>query len=379
MAELESIQLPMIGIHPGKHLNQVLAERGWTQNDLIFILGCAQKTVNLIINGKQGISPAMSKALGEALQLPHDYFADLQNAYDLACADEPSPDVSLRAKMQSNYPIREMIKRGWLHEADADVLGQQLADFFCVSSSSEVPYIAHAGKKTGYEDIPPAQLAWLFRAKQMAKSMFAPKYSEKALQEAVTKLRSMLLAPEEARNVPRVLNECGVRLVIVESLPQAKIDGVCFWLDKHSPVIGLSLRYDRIDNFWFVLRHEIEHVLRGHGQDTGMIDAELEGARAGSGADIPTEERVANEAAASFCVPPDKLESFIKRKSPFFYERDVIAFSALNHLHPGLAVGQIQHRIGRYDFLKKHLVKIRQFVLPGSMFDGWGQVAPTSL
>ena len=48
-----------------------------------------------------------------------------------------------------------------------------------------------------------------------------------------------------------------------EALPSSKIDGVCLWLDQHSPVIGMSLRFDRIDNFWFVLGHEIEHALKG--------------------------------------------------------------------------------------------------------------------
>ena len=62
--------------------------------------------------------------------------------------------------------------------------------------------------------------------------------------------------------MPRIVSECGIRLAIVECLPNAKIDGVCFWLNKYSPVIGLSMRFDQIDNFWFVLRHEIEHVLR---------------------------------------------------------------------------------------------------------------------
>jgi len=42
----------------------------------------------------------------------------------------------------------------------------------------------------------------------------------------------------------------------------------------------MSLRHDRIDNFWFVLRHEIEHVLRQHGRSAAMLDTELEGERA---------------------------------------------------------------------------------------------------
>jgi HTH-type transcriptional regulator/antitoxin HigA len=43
-------------------------------------------------------------------------------------------------------------------------------------------------------------------------------------------------------------------------------------------------------------------------------------------------------------------------------------------VHPGLLVGQIHSRTGRYDFLRRYLVKIRQFILPDAITDGWGQV-----
>ena len=176
--------------------------------------------------------------------------------------------------------------------------------------------------------------------------------------------------------MPRIMMECGIRYVIVESLPSAKIDGVCFWLNDHSPVIGMSLRYDRIDNFWFILRHEIEHVLRGHGKATVMLDAELEKDRAGTGGDIPEEERVANEAAANFCVPREKLDNFIARKSPMFAERDIRGFAATLQVHPGIIAGQLQHETGRYDLFRNHLVKIRSVVTPNAYVDGWGDVAP---
>ena len=101
----------------------------------------------------------------------------------------------------------------------------------------------------------------------------------------------MILAPEETRHIPRLMAECGVRFVIVEVLPQAKIDGACFWLDANSPVIGMSARFDRIDNFWFVLRHEIEHVLRKDGMEAEIVDAELEGQRAGTDDTLPAYER----------------------------------------------------------------------------------------
>ena len=48
--------------------------------------------------------------------------------------------------------------------------------------------------------------------------------------------------------------------MIVQHLPGTKIDGACIWLDKNSPVIALSIRYDRIDNFWFTLLHEVAHL-----------------------------------------------------------------------------------------------------------------------
>jgi HTH-type transcriptional regulator/antitoxin HigA len=367
--------------HPGIQLNEELEKRGWNQSDLIFVLGCHPKTVNAIINGRQGISPAMSKALGDALGISANYFADLQKVFDLASATDPDPSVSLRARMQQNYPIREMIKRGWLQDGDAESLGGELASFFEVQDTSEIPYLAHAAKKTTYEmkDIPGVQLAWLFRVKQIAKSIAVPAYSERKLRDAVERMRDLRIAPEEARHVPGIFAECGVRLVIVEALPGSKIDGVCFWLDGNAPVIGLSMRFDRIDNFWFVLRHEIEHVLRGHGRcaPEGMMDAELQGAGAGTGETVPEEERVANAAAADFCVPADKMESFILRKHPFFYEKDVLAFSKINNVHPALPIGQIQRRLERYDYLKKYQTKIRQFVLPGAIVDGWGQIVPT--
>jgi HTH-type transcriptional regulator / antitoxin HigA len=188
----------------------------------------------------------------------------------------------------------------------------------------------------------------------------------------------MMIAPEEARNVPRVLAECGVRYVVVEPLKSAKIDGVCCWLDQSSPVIGMSLRLDRIDNFWFVLRHEIEHVLQRHGIKDPVIDAELEGERASDSGPIE-QERVANAAASDFCVPKQEMASFIARKDPFFSEKDIIGFARRMNVHPGIVVGQIQAHTKRWDFLRPHLVRIRQFLLSGAMVDGWGQVAPVTL
>lgn len=366
--------------HPGFYIKEEMEAREWLQRDLAFILGCPEQAVNMILSGKRGISPEMAKALGEAFDVPAEFFANLQQVYELAQARAPDPSVAVRRQMQSTYPVREMIKRGWLELSDTAMLETQLVRFFEVQGADEIPYMAHAARKSRYEEreVPPAQLAWLFRVRQIAKSISVPGYSEKALRSAVGDLRSLLHAPEEARHVPRLLTECGIRFILVEKLPNADIDGVCFWLDNDSPVIGITTRYDRIDNFWFVLRHEIEHVLHKHGRDEEVID-ELEGERASTSDFVPAEELVANVAGADFCAPSEQLDSFMKRKHPFYYEKDVVAFARLQQRHPGLVVGQMHRRMKRYDYLARYLVKIRQFVLPGSIADGWGQVVPISL
>jgi HTH-type transcriptional regulator / antitoxin HigA len=164
--------------------------------------------------------------------------------------------------------------------------------------------------------------------------------------------------------------------VIVETLSSAKIDGVCFWLDDASPVIGVSLRYDRIDNFWFVLRHEIEHVLQGHGKSAAILDTELEGERAGTGSNVVEEERIANKAAADFCVSIAQMDAFIARKAPLFSERDLRGFARILNVHPGIVAGQLQHRTERYQIFRSHLARIRNFVTSSAMVDGWGTVSP---
>lgn len=92
-------------------------------------------------------------------------------------------------------------------------------------------------------------------------------------------------------------------------------------------------------------------MLHGDGKDTPFIDSDLTRT---IGQEVREEERVANKEAAEFCVPQDKMTSFYLRKKPLFAERDVLAFAKRMGVHPGLVVGQLQWRTGRYDFLRRH-------------------------
>jgi HTH-type transcriptional regulator / antitoxin HigA len=368
---------------PGQFIKALLESRDWTHRVLALVLGVEETAVYRLVSDKRTVDAATALLLGEVFEIPPEQFLGLQKSYDLAKARisaRPDPGRSHRARLFGALPIAEMIKRGWLDADDVRDLPRveaALAKFFGVQSSDEIEILPHAAKKTNVAtEVTPTQLAWLHRVKQIASDMLVGRYSPASGRAAIPKLSALLSAPEEARKVPRILSESGIRFVIVESLPAAKIDGVCFWLDEKSPVIGMSLRHDRIDNFWFVLRHELEHVLRRHGSSAALIDTELEGDRAGTGPAVAVEEREANAAAADFCVPAEKMDSLIARKSPFFAERDILGFARTLNVHPGLVAGQIQHRTGRYDLFRKHLAKIRSFVAPSAIVDGWGDVAP---
>ncbi len=361
---------------PGQFVKAKMAEKDWTQSDLAYAIGTKPASINQILSDKRSISHNMAKSLAAALGCDAVEIATLQAQWDIGKADEPDAAIAARAKILSQYPLREMVKRGWVDpDHGRGTLEDQVCDFFGVSSIEEVPHLSHSAKKTSYENIPPQQLAWLFRVKRIAEEMMPPPYDKTLLVDAVERFAELRSRPEGVRHVPQLLEKAGVRFVVVEGIANSAIDGVCFWLDDRSPVIGMSLRYDRIDNFWFVLRHECAHVLHGHGKDVAIVDCDV--ADPETGIDISAEEALANSDAADFCVPAQKMHSFYLRKNPYFSERDVMAFAKRMNVHPGLVVGQLQRKMGRYDFLRRHLVKVRDNLASSMMLDGWGDLIPT--
>lgn len=357
--------------HPGVFIKEELEERGWSQRDLAYILGCSEQAVTIIVNGKRSITPETAKALAMAFDVSPEFFTNLQQAYDLARAQEPDQGIAIRQRFQSHYPTREMIKRGWFTETkDPSLLEAQFMQFFGANNLDDVPHLCHAARKSYYDKIPSAQLAWLFRVRNLAKTQNTPKYSEASLREGLITLKNLLTSPEEIHQIPSILSNSGVRFVIVEGLSSSKIDGVCFWLDEFSPVIGMSLRFDRIDNFWFVLRHEIEHVLREDGKDKEVIDIDVGGIE---GENLQHREQIANKEASEFLLPSYNLTSFIRNVKPYYSEKKVLEFAREMNVHPAIVIGQLQHRKEiAYGTFKKHMTKVKDFILGSALVDGWG-------
>jgi HTH-type transcriptional regulator / antitoxin HigA len=274
--------------------------------------------------------------------------------------------------LYDKFPVREMLRRGWVCASDnIDVLEQRFCEFFAIPDLSADPQLCHSAKKThASTNVTPLQLAWLFRAKAFASKQAVPNYSRAKLQVALGELKRLLRAVEHVSRAPQLLAKAGVRLVFIESMPGSKLDGACFWLDDNQPVIAMTLRYDRIDNFWFVLRHEIEHVLREDGKAAkqAVIDSDV-GQDTGG---LPECEQLANAAATEFCVPSAQFQTFIDRMHPYFSEEALLDFAHQVNTHPGLVVGQLQRKLDRHNFLRKHQVKVRALLIASGSVDGWG-------
>jgi HTH-type transcriptional regulator/antitoxin HigA len=366
---------------PGEILREELETRGWTQTDLAEILGRPVRLVNEIIAGKRAITPETAKGFEEALGVDARFWLNLESAWQLSRVRREDSGVARRAKLYEKAPIKEMIRRNWIEaSADVEVLETRLLSFLGIASLDEVPDIQHAARKSGsYAEETSAQRAWLCRARQLARELPAERFSKGALQGALTKLRQLLPSAAEIQQVPEILADAGVRLVIVEPLASTRIDGACFWLDAQSPVVALSLRYDRIDWFWFTLMHELEHIKAGDALHDVHMDTDLVG-EGSADSKKPERERAVNRRASERLVDGEALALFIARVRPRFHKERIRSFAAQIGVHPGIVVGQLQYR-GEISYAhnREMLAKVRNVITRAAFTDGWGCNVPLML
>jgi HTH-type transcriptional regulator / antitoxin HigA len=365
-------RVPAEVFSPGSYLKEVLSSRGWSQVELSEILGRPPRVVSEIIAAKRAITPATAKALAAALGTSAALWMNLEIAFRLAQTSFEGSKVQQRARLYGLFPVKEMIRRKWIEALkDMDRLERAFCQYFRIDSLEEAPTFEHSAKKHTYVGPPQvSQLAWLIRAEQMARTVKAQSFSVDALSVAIRELKDCLRSIEEVKRAPAILARSGVRLVVVEFLPGAKLDGACFWIDEGSaPVIALSLRFDRLDNFWHTLFHELDHILHGEGKDAPVVD-DLDQEREGQ-SDVPTQEVRANRAAAEMCIDKRKLDDWVARTGRLS-KKEIVAFARGVGVHPALVVGQLQHRgLIPYSFHRDLLEKVRELVIESTVTDGF--------
>lgn len=366
-------RVPAEAFAPGEFLADELEARGWSQIELAEILGRPPRLVNEIIAGKRAITPETAMGLSAAFGTSPHYWMNLETSYQLSKAAIAEHAVTRRARLYARFPVKEMIKRGWIEVSEnIEVLEGRFLEFFNMPSMDATPKFAHAARATSYEVEPDiARLAWLNRAERVARAVQVGKYSDAALRRAIPELRACMQAIDEIRHVPAILAKAGVRFVVVEHLSKSKTDGACFWIGA-SPVIALSLRFDRVDNFWFNLFHEIDHVLNGEGKDDAIYELIEPDA-----VELPLCEQRANASASNYCVERRELEGFIARISPLFTKAAIVGFAMRLKVHPGVVVGQLHGRKAiQYSHHREMLQKVKDVITSSALTDGFGHKLP---
>jgi HTH-type transcriptional regulator/antitoxin HigA len=366
----------MRNVHPGKILRGYLDAKGWTQEELAAITGLSRQSIHNIMAGKSNISPETAAKFAAAFGNTPEEWIRWDGLYRLAASETDVSHIPRLARLYDLAPIREMQKRGWISiSADPIEIEQEIAKFFGRNPLDEEVLLPIAARRpSSTPSLSPAEKAWCFRVCQLAKLIPIPGFDPARLNATEKRLRELAAFPKESRHITRVLSECGIRFVVIEPIAGSRIDGATLWIDSQ-PVIALSIRHDRIDGFWFTLMHEFAHVRNGDASvDTELID--------GIGGVVVTLvedeiERRANKQASASLVPLEDMDSFIRRVGPLYPRERIIQFANKSKIHPGIVVGQLQHRkeIG-YSALRPFLVKIREIVISTALTDGWNQSVP---
>lgn len=339
---------------PGHIIRRELEVRGWNQKELAHIMDRPEQTISQIVNGKKQITPETALQLAAAFGTSADLWLNMEASYQLyqARKERDHPEVARRSRLYSLTPLTEIQKRGWIVCGDSlEEMERAVCNFLGIAKPTEVPRLAVNFRQSGIGGPEvAAEMAWVKRVEHLVQEQTVGEFDRARLRSTIPDLLAYSSKAEDVRRVPGFLHALGVHFVIVPHLSKTYLDGAAFWLNAH-PVVALTLRYDRIDNFWFTLMHELGHIVAGH--EGGYLDNLDE---------LPEspEEEESNQLARDWLIDPDDLAGFVQRTQPYFSHEKIFEFAASQERHPGIVVGRLQHEevIG-YSHSRKFLVSVR--------------------
>lgn len=344
--DYESRRFPIEAPDPVEAIRFRMEQQGLTQRDLVPYIGSKSKTSE-VLSGKRPLSLPMIRALHSGLGIP---------AQVLLRENGPTLERSEDDVDWDRFPLREMVKRGWVEAGPTDLRDRAedlLRAFFApVGGPSALVALYRKTDHTRFARSVDeyALAAWTVRVVTRAQedpppSEYMPGTLTPEFMREVARLSPSEDGPLLARDL---LREHGIPLVIEPHLPRTRLDGAAImaWTDR--PVIGLSLRHDRIDNFWFCLMHELAHLalhLDTRGDDQPLrfyddLDADDQG--------DPREEE-ADRLAGEVLIPEEEW-----RKSPASKLRSPQAAQHLARklgIHPAIVAGRIRRAYNSYKIL----------------------------
>lgn len=250
---------PVPAPDPIEAIKEVMRIKNYTRNDLIPLIGNRSK-VSEVLSRKRPLSISMIRALHTTWGIPADIL--IENS-TLQSIEESSINWD-------SFPLKEIIKRGWAQARPIKEAAEEIGKEFFRNASYECNTqcaacfrsgLRHNSKSDAY-----ALQAWLLGVRIEALKQQVPSDFKKELftSKQLEELVKLSVRPDGPIAAQSFLNAHGIRLVCVKHLKRTHIDGAVFWLAENQPVIALTLRYDRLDNFWFTLLHEASHIVLGH-------------------------------------------------------------------------------------------------------------------
>ena len=263
---------PFFNVGPGDFIVDFLNSLGWTQNDLAEVTGFSLKTINMLINNKQGITPETAITLEKAFGTPADFWIEVDAKYQIRKKEEQNSEknelTAKKAMLRKYMPVSEMKKKGWFLYDVSTLKGieDECLRVFNKKSVPEEEYnqnYSFCARQTrfDYDYTLWYSKTWFEYAKLNAKTIDLPEYNSKKLERIAKHLFEYTTKNDGVETVVEDLRSCGVGFFILSHLQKTYLDGAAF-ISGTNPFIVYTCRNDRIDNFWFVLAHEIAHILR---------------------------------------------------------------------------------------------------------------------
>lgn len=323
-----------------------------TPNDLVPYIGNRSK-VSEILSKKRPLTLSMIRSLEAGLGIPAKVL--------LKKASEQEDSLF----SNWNKPVlKEMFKRGYFGNRTSIEANEKevVENFF--SSIGSPTLIYGMLRQSRFRSAPStdryALIAWAgYVFKKAKKISIKIKYKDGtvnlALMQKIAKLSAEKDGPLLAQEY---LKKLGILLVTEPHFPKTYLDGVTILINKDNPIIGLTLRYDRLDNFWFTLMHELAHIALHYNQNISLFYDELEGIK---GINIDANEKEADYLASEALVPEGKWEVSPAKLIPSFMAAN--SLSKELGIHISIVAGKIRHEGGKYIYLNKIIneAKVRHF------------------
>ena len=348
---------PARAIAPGRIILRELEARGWSQQDLAAILDRPEQMVSEIIQAKKQISAETARQLARAFGTSPDFWMNLEAQYRLLLAEKEGNELEIerRSKLYDFAPVYELVRRGWIHSTNSiEELEQEICQFFQISSIGDRPQVLasyRVSEERGPEER--AKIAWVCRVKQLAATQPVKVFNQDRMPDFVQQLLTFTSHETDISRVPGLCIENGIHFLIVPHLPKSYLDGAALWVEGH-PVIAVSLRYDRLDYFWFTVLHELAHILNQ--TDEVHLDQLFDQ----NDPEVQQDEIKASQLAIKWLIPEEELKEFIEWNHPRYSRITITKFAEKQNRHPGIIVGQLMHRGElKYSHLREYLVKVR--------------------